>query len=138
VSSSHLRRLSQGPSITKKNDDFFFVNFGTHNNKIHTIYKQTCVFVLIFFMFLFCFISKQQQQKNRHFIYDLSMLCLDLGLPVYVMLFYAMTISGIRTHYLRCLPVSTIHPLKEPLVLPLEESGRFQAIRSPVVLTRQS
>jgi hypothetical protein len=33
------------------------------------------------------------------------------------MLCYAMTISGIQTHYLRCPPVSTIHPLKGPLVL---------------------
>jgi hypothetical protein len=37
-----------------------------------------------------------------------------------------MTISGIQTHYLRCLPVSTIHPLKGPLVLPQEESGAFK------------
>jgi hypothetical protein len=33
----------------------FFVYFGTHNNKIHTIYKQTRVFVFIFSMLLFCF-----------------------------------------------------------------------------------
>jgi hypothetical protein len=34
----------------------FFVYFGTHNNKIHTIYKQTNVFVLFL-------LAKQQQQK---------------------------------------------------------------------------
>jgi hypothetical protein len=42
------------------------------------------------------------------------------------MLCYAMTISWIKTHYLRCPPVSTIHPLKGPLVLPPEESGAFR------------
>jgi hypothetical protein len=45
----------QGPSIRKQMTVLFFVYFGTHNNKIHTIYKQTSVFVLIFFMLLFCF-----------------------------------------------------------------------------------
>jgi hypothetical protein len=47
--------LSQGPSIQKKMTILFFVYFGTHNNKIHTFYKQTRVFVLIFSMLLFCF-----------------------------------------------------------------------------------
>jgi Na+/melibiose symporter-like transporter len=56
----------------------FFVYFGKHNKKIHTIYKQTSVFVLIFSMFLFCFISKAATKKNRHFKYDLNMLCLSL------------------------------------------------------------
>jgi hypothetical protein len=65
------KSIYQGPSITKKNDDFFFVYFGTHNNKIHTIF-------FIFSMFCFAFISKQQQQKNCHFIYDLSMLWLGI------------------------------------------------------------
>jgi hypothetical protein len=47
----------------------FFVYFGTHNNKIDTIYKQTRVFVYSFFpCCCFAFISKQQQQKNLHFI----------------------------------------------------------------------
>jgi hypothetical protein len=34
----------------------FFVYFGTHNNKIHTIYKQTTVVVLVL-------LATQQQQK---------------------------------------------------------------------------
>jgi hypothetical protein len=34
-------------------------------------------------MFFFAFISKQQQQKNRHFIYDISMLCLGLEFEVF-------------------------------------------------------
>jgi hypothetical protein len=51
----------QGPSITKKkNTILFFVYFGTHNNKNHTIYKQTRVFVFIFSMFLFCFYIRSQ------------------------------------------------------------------------------
>jgi hypothetical protein len=53
----------------------FFVYFGTHNNKIRTIYKQTSVFVFDFFAFCgFGFISKAATTKNRQFIYDLSML----------------------------------------------------------------
>jgi hypothetical protein len=71
----------------KKMTILFFVYFGTYNNKIHTIYKQTSVFVLVFSMFLFwffpccCFgfISKAATTKNLQFIYDLSMLCLGLG-----------------------------------------------------------
>jgi hypothetical protein len=39
----------------KKITILFFVYFGTHINKIHTIYKQTSVFDLIFSMLLFCF-----------------------------------------------------------------------------------
>jgi hypothetical protein len=39
----------------KKMTILFFVSFGTHNNKIHRIYKQTSVFILIFSMLLFCF-----------------------------------------------------------------------------------
>jgi hypothetical protein len=52
----------------KKMTILFFVDFGTHNNKIHTIYKQIRVFVFIFSMFFcFAFISKQQQQKKSSF-----------------------------------------------------------------------
>jgi hypothetical protein len=40
----------QEQNITKKMTILFFVYFGTHNNKIHTIYKQTSVFVFIFSM----------------------------------------------------------------------------------------
>jgi hypothetical protein len=40
----------------------FFVYFGTHNNKIHTIYKQTSVFVVIFSMLIL--LAKKQRQKN--------------------------------------------------------------------------
>jgi hypothetical protein len=43
----------QGPSITKKIDDFFFVYFGTHSKKIHTISKQTGINIYIFSMLLF-------------------------------------------------------------------------------------
>jgi hypothetical protein len=40
----------------KKNEYIlFFVRFGTHNYKIHTIYKQTSVFAVIFSMLMFCF-----------------------------------------------------------------------------------
>jgi hypothetical protein len=62
----------------KKMTILFFVYFGTHNNKIHTIYKQASVFVLIFPCCCFGFISKAATTKNRQFIYDLSMLCLGL------------------------------------------------------------
>jgi hypothetical protein len=54
---------------------------GTHNNKIHTIYKPTSVFVLVFFhVVVSVLLAKQQQQQIRQFIYDLSMLCLALFL----------------------------------------------------------
>jgi hypothetical protein len=39
----------QDPSIRKIITILFLVYFGTHNNKIHTIYKETSVFVLVFF-----------------------------------------------------------------------------------------
>jgi hypothetical protein len=39
----------------------FFVYFGTYNNKIHTIYKQTSVVVLVL-------LEKQQQQKSSIYI----------------------------------------------------------------------
>jgi hypothetical protein len=45
----------QGPSIGKKWRIYFFVYFGTHNNKIQKIYKQTSVFVLSLSMLLFWF-----------------------------------------------------------------------------------
>jgi hypothetical protein len=47
----------------------FFVYFGTHNNKIHTICKQTSVFVVIFFHFVvLLLLAKQQQQKSSFHI----------------------------------------------------------------------
>jgi hypothetical protein len=54
---SNVRNLRvsflQSPSTGKK-------------NKIHTIYKQTSVFILIISMLLFWFLlAKQQQQKKR-------------------------------------------------------------------------
>jgi hypothetical protein len=52
---SYKRHGFQSPSITKKMTILFFVYFGMHNNKIHTIYKQARVFVFIFSMLLFCF-----------------------------------------------------------------------------------
>jgi hypothetical protein len=45
---------------------------GTHNNKIHTIYKQTSVLFLIFPCCCFGFISKAATTKNLQFVYDLS------------------------------------------------------------------
>jgi hypothetical protein len=48
-------RFTQGPSITKNITILFFVYFDTNNNKIHTIYRQTSVFVVIFSMMMFCF-----------------------------------------------------------------------------------
>jgi hypothetical protein len=63
----------------QKKKILFFVCFGTHNNKIHTMYKQTSVFVLIFPCCCFAFISKAATTKNRYFIYHLSMICLGLG-----------------------------------------------------------
>jgi hypothetical protein len=63
--------LRKDPSITKKNYDFF-VYFGTHNNKIHTIYKQTSVFVVIFFIVdILVLLAKQQQQKSVN-LYTIS------------------------------------------------------------------
>jgi hypothetical protein len=47
--------FAENQGIQKRNDDFIFVYFGMHNNKIHTIYKQTSVFVLVFSMLLFWF-----------------------------------------------------------------------------------
>jgi hypothetical protein len=42
----------------------FLVYFGTHNNKVHTIFKKTSVFVLIFFHgVVYLLLAKQQQQK---------------------------------------------------------------------------
>jgi hypothetical protein len=42
----------------------FFVYFGAQNNNIHTIYKQTSVFVLIFFhVVVLVLLAKQQQNK---------------------------------------------------------------------------
>jgi hypothetical protein len=41
-----------------------FVYFGTHDNKIHTIYYETSVFVLIYSMLLFCFYWQSSNNKN--------------------------------------------------------------------------
>jgi hypothetical protein len=49
----------------KKMTILFFVYFGTHNNKIHTIYKQTSVFVVIFSMLMvLLLLAKQHQQMT--------------------------------------------------------------------------
>jgi hypothetical protein len=62
----------QGPSIQKKMTILFFVYFGTHNNKIHTIYKQTSVFVLVFsHVVVLVLLPKQQQQKSVN-LYTIS------------------------------------------------------------------
>jgi uncharacterized membrane protein required for colicin V production len=50
-----LFSFRQGPSITKKNDDFIFCLFWYAQQQNPYIYKQTRVFVLIFSMLLFCF-----------------------------------------------------------------------------------
>jgi hypothetical protein len=56
--------FTQGPSIRKKMTDLFFVYFGTHINKIHRIYKQTSVFVLVFSMLLFWFYKESRNNKK--------------------------------------------------------------------------
>jgi hypothetical protein len=59
------------PKHTQKNEDFIFVHFGTHNNKIHTIYKQASVFVLIFSIFVvLLLLAKQQQKKSSFYIWS--------------------------------------------------------------------
>jgi hypothetical protein len=52
TSRSNTDCCCQCPSIRKKNDDLFYTN------KIHTIYKQTSVFVLIFSMLLLLLTAK--------------------------------------------------------------------------------
>jgi hypothetical protein len=42
----------------------FFVYFVTHSNKIHTIYKQTRVFLGFFHVDVLFSLAKQQQQKS--------------------------------------------------------------------------
>jgi hypothetical protein len=57
---------------------FLFILVRTPTTSIQFISKQ----VFLFWFFLCCcfaFISKAATTKNRHFIYDLSMLSLDLG-----------------------------------------------------------
>jgi hypothetical protein len=60
-------------AYAKKMTIVFFRYFGTHNNKIHTIYKQTSVFVLIFSMLLFWFyydlilLVSWSYVRDRHF-----------------------------------------------------------------------
>jgi hypothetical protein len=69
-------RVYQGPSITKKMTCLFW--YASYAKSIQFINKP--VFLFSFFpCCCFAFISKQQQQKNHHFIYDLSMLYLGLG-----------------------------------------------------------
>jgi hypothetical protein len=63
------------PKHTKKMTILFFVYFGTHNNKIHTIYKQISNFVWFFTCCCFAFISKAATTKNRKFIYDHVTVC---------------------------------------------------------------
>jgi hypothetical protein len=46
----------------QKSTILFFVYFGTHNNKIHTIYKPTSVFVF-FHVVVLVLLAKQQQKK---------------------------------------------------------------------------
>jgi hypothetical protein len=56
---------SRPKAYEKKMTILFFVYFGTHNNKIHTIYKKTSVFVLICSMLLFiCFYKQSSNNKN--------------------------------------------------------------------------
>jgi hypothetical protein len=55
------------PKHNKKKLRFIVVYFGTHNNKIQKIYKQTRVLLLF---------SKAATTKKPQCIYDLSMLCL--------------------------------------------------------------
>jgi hypothetical protein len=68
------------------------------------------------------------QEISRFFGSKTTMICYVMlnVLLCYVMLCYVMTISGIQTHYLSCPPVSIIHPLKGPLVLPPGKSGAFK------------
>jgi hypothetical protein len=63
---------SKAQAYEKKITILFFVCFGTHNNKFHTIYKQTSVFVSIF-PCCFSFISKAATTKNRHFMLGLGL-----------------------------------------------------------------
>jgi hypothetical protein len=66
---------TKAQAYEKKITILFLVYFG--NNKIHTIYKQTSVFVLSFSMLLFWFYYKAATTRNRQFIYNLSMLCTE-------------------------------------------------------------
>jgi hypothetical protein len=52
------------PSIRKKMTILFFVYFGTHNNKIHTIYKKNhCFCYDLFHVVVLLLLAKRQQQK---------------------------------------------------------------------------
>jgi hypothetical protein len=72
--------VTQSPSIKKKLRFYYlFILVRTTTKSIQFINKP--VFLISFFpCCCFAFISKQQHQKNRHFIYDLSMLWLGLDL----------------------------------------------------------
>jgi hypothetical protein len=51
-----IHDCSKTQTYEKKIKILFFVYFGTQSNKIHAIYKQTSVFVLIL-------LAKQQQER---------------------------------------------------------------------------
>jgi hypothetical protein len=80
--------MSRPKQIKKKLRFYFlFILVRTTTKSMQFINKP--VFLFLFFpCCCFAFISKQQQQKNRHFIYDLSMLwlCLDQCFPVAMLL----------------------------------------------------
>jgi hypothetical protein len=52
-----------------------------HNNKIHTIYKQTGVFVFIFSMLMFCFYKQSSNNKKIVILYTF-LVCYGLGLAI--------------------------------------------------------
>jgi hypothetical protein len=63
-----LLAILQGRSIQKKITILFFDYFGTHNNKIHTIYKQTSFFCFDFFHVVVLVLLVKQQQKSSIYI----------------------------------------------------------------------
>jgi hypothetical protein len=53
------------PKHTKKITNLFFVYFGMHNNKTHTIYKKNqCFSFDLFHVVVLLLLAKQQQQKR--------------------------------------------------------------------------
>jgi hypothetical protein len=71
--------LYQGPNITKKNDDFIFCLFWYAQQQ--NPYNLKPVFLFSFFrVVVLLLLANSNNYKNRHFIYDLSMLWLCLGL----------------------------------------------------------
>jgi hypothetical protein len=73
---AYITISSAKPNHTKIITLLFFVYFGTHNNKVQIIYKQTSVIISVFPWCSFGFISKAATTKKHQFIYDLYMLCL--------------------------------------------------------------